>query len=366
MEHSRDCDTIREVYGKSKFADFPLNVNNNWQKTAVRITNTTQSSFLMKKNTHIAEFSVVTPEQSKDIKPVDTAILSMIPQGDPDLTAYLNKFLRTNKTRAAKQHLRLPKTWKFWKAWGSNPNTDTNPQRIDWTQRRRRTQSTRGHRISKQISQTIWLDWHTSNRNRKTSNLEYPGRPSWHFLQTQNGYWGEHGIQGETNPDSRQSCKQPKSTNADPFAHIKEDLIVELALMHKYGMVTVLPFSKYASPIFAQWMPNGKLRLQLDLRKINSLIADDYTDNKHPVCTLSDAAQHLAGKSLFCKLDSSQAYHCLQMVDQRSVEMLAFNFGSGTFAYERLAQGLSRFVSAFSSSMRQYMDPAFKDDQCAQ
>ena len=35
--------------------------------------------------------------------------------------------------------------------------------------------------------------------------------------------------------------------------------------------------------------------------------------------TLSDAAQHLAGKSLFCKLHCSQAYHCLQMADQRSM-----------------------------------------------
>ena len=43
------------------------------------------------------EFAVVTPEPSKHIKPVDQAILSMIPQGDPDLTAYLNKLLRTNK-----------------------------------------------------------------------------------------------------------------------------------------------------------------------------------------------------------------------------------------------------------------------------
>ena len=132
--------------------------------------------------------------------------------------------------------------------------------------------------------------------------------------------------------------------------HLKEDLIVELALMHKYGIITMLPFSKYPSAIFAQRKPNGKLRLLVDLRKINTLIADDYTNINHPVSTLSDAAQHLAGKSLFCKLDCSQAYHCLQMADQLSVEMLAFNFASRTFAYRRLAQGLSRSVSAFRAS----------------
>ena len=148
--------------------------------------------------------------------------------------------------------------------------------------------------------------------------------------------------------------------------NLKEDLTVELALMHRYGIITTLPFSKYASPIFAQRKPNGKLRLLVDLRKINALISDDYINNNHPVSTLSDAAQHLAGKKLFCKLDCSQAYHCLQMADQRSIEMLAFNFASRTFAYKRLAQGLSRALSAFSSFMREYLDKVIKADQCAQ
>ena len=54
------------------------------------------------------------------------------------------------------------------------------------------------------------------------------------------------------------------------------------------------------------------------------------------------------------------------MADQRSVEILAFNFASRTFANKRLAQGVSRSVSAFSSIMREYLDPVVKADQCAQ
>ena len=78
--------------------------------------------------------------------------------------------------------------------------------------------------------------------------------------------------------------------------NLKEDILVELAMLHKYGIITTLPFSKYASPIFAQKKPNGKLRLLVDLRKINNLISDDYINNNHPVSTLADAAQNLAGK----------------------------------------------------------------------
>ena len=53
------------------------------------------------------------------------------------------------------------------------------------------------------------------------------------------------------------------------------------------------------------------------------------------------------------------------MADQRSVEMLAFNSASRTFAHKRLAQGLSRSVSAFSSFMREYLNLVVKADQCA-
>ena len=54
------------------------------------------------------------------------------------------------------------------------------------------------------------------------------------------------------------------------------------------------------------------------------------------------------------------------MADQRSVELLAFNFASRTFANKRLAQGLNRSVSAFSSFLRDYLDPVVKGDQYAQ
>ena len=33
--------------------------------------------------------------------------------------------------------------------------------------------------------------------------------------------------------------------------NLKDDILVELALLHKYGIIT-FPFSKYASPILAQ------------------------------------------------------------------------------------------------------------------
>ena len=148
-----------------------------------------------------------------------------------------------------------------------------------------------------------------------------------------------------------------------PF-NLKEDILVELALLHRYGIITTLPFSKYASPIFVQKKPttrqNGKLRILVDLRKIKNLLSDDYINYNHPVSTLTDAARHMAGTRLFCKLDCSQPYHCLQMAHQKSIEMQAFIFASRSLAYRRLPQRLSRALSAFSSFMREDLDKVIK------
>ena len=93
----------------------------------------------------------------------------------------------------------------------------------------------------------------------------------------------------------------PASTN------LKEDIPVELAMVYNYCIITTLPYSNFASPVFAQKNPNGKLRLLIDLKKNNNLKLDDYIDNNHPVSNMFDDAQHMAGKKLFSKVDCSQA-----------------------------------------------------------
>ena len=89
---------------------------------------------------------------------------------------------------------------------------------------------------------------------------------------------------------TRQDDKAVYSHSPPMPIHLKKDLIVELALINKYGGFTKLHFSKHASPIFAQRKSNSKLRFLVDFRKINTLIVDDNTNNNHPVSNLSDAA----------------------------------------------------------------------------
>ena len=103
VDYPSKSNTIGTVTSLEKFTETATLLTSHSMSTIIdnriagRITNTTESICLIKKQTYIAEFPVVTPEQSKHIKPVDMAILSMIPHGDPDLTAYLDELHRTNK-----------------------------------------------------------------------------------------------------------------------------------------------------------------------------------------------------------------------------------------------------------------------------
>ena len=81
---------------------------------------------------------------------------------------------------------------------------------------------------------------------------------------------------------------------------------------------------------------------------------------------MTDATNHFAGKKLFCKLDCSQAYHCVQMADDLSVQLLAFNFASRTLAYNCLAQGLKKSVTGFSSFVKHYLDKCLAANVCTQ
>ena len=143
-------------------------------------------------------------------------------------------------------------------------------------------------------------------------------------------------------------------------------MMVELALLQYYGIITTLTNSKYSSPIFAQRKPSGKLRILHDLRRINHLLRHDYANHNFPISNMTDAVNHFAGKKLFTKLDCSQAYPCVQMADPLSVQLLAFNFASSTYAYKVLAQGLSKSVTGFSAFVRKYLDQCLAANLCTQ
>ena len=115
VDHTSEWHITGTVTGMVKFTKAAsvlvsrsvLTIND--KKMAVRISSTTESPYLIKKNTQNAELSVVTPEQSKFIRPVETAILSMSPECRPNLTTYLSELLKKKQTRATPFGSRHPK-----------------------------------------------------------------------------------------------------------------------------------------------------------------------------------------------------------------------------------------------------------------
>ena len=148
--------------------------------------------------------------------------------------------------------------------------------------------------------------------------------------------------------------------------HLRDEILIELALLQCFNIITTLSHSKYSSPIFVHRKSSGKLRILIDLRRVNHLLRHDYLNSNFPISNMTDATNHFAGKNLFCKLDCSQAYHCVQMADDLSVQLLAFNFASRTFAYNCLAQGLNKSVTGFSSFVKHYLDPCLAANVCTQ
>ena len=136
--------------------------------------------------------------------------------------------------------------------------------------------------------------------------------------------------------------------------------------MHYYGLITTLSQSRCSSPLFAQRKNSGRLRLLVDSRKVSQLLKNDYVNTNFAISNMSDAINYFAGNKLFRKLDCSNAYHCVQMADDVSVQLIAFNFASRTYAYKCLAQGLNKSVTGFNSFKRHYVDPCLASGNCTQ
>ena len=333
-------------------------------KIEIRATNNSPSPSTLKKNANVAEITILSPQEAKQLHPLNSAALKVLAEDNPkQALEYVNELLKSSEKPQTAQN--------FWFPTPDNPGDPSTHTPIQ----------SRILREIEELENDQKLNPHNSSEDRATFLTNFKWTDSQlsdedkndieEILVEYNDIFARHrldiGINNEFKIKLTPKSEQPAYTQSLPCpVNLKDDLTVELALMHYYGIITTLPFSKYASPIFAQRKPNGRLRLPVDLRKVNNLISDDYINNKYPESTLSDAAQHLAGKKLFCKLDCSQAYHVLQMADQKSVELLAFNFASRTFAYLRLTQGLSRSLSSFSSFMREYLDRVIKADKCAQ
>ena len=182
----------------------------------------------------------------------------MIPQDDPDLTAYLNELLRTSKTAQQDN--------TFWFPTPENPGKTENHTPIQTRILNELNELKDKENLNPQET--------TESRNKFLKRFDWSDtlltamekQAIEDILVEYHDIFARHRMDIGMNTEFKvkltpKDDKAVYSQSLPMLIHLKEDLIVELAVMHKYGIITVLPFSKYVNPIFAQRKPNAKLRL---------------------------------------------------------------------------------------------------------
>ena len=272
-------------------------------RVTIHVNNFTDQSYTVKRGSLIANFSVFTLEQMKYVKPIDPVTTWNFLQGNPENAAYYaSSLIKSPKTGDDSENYWVPTA-----EVPGDPQTHTPIQQRILKELRHLQELEKLNPQDDPESRKQFLanfDWADLTLNSteiaqiEELLIEFHDIFARHrFDIGTNDYFKVKLTPKDDSPANSQSLPTP--------INLKEDIFVELALLHRYGIITTLPFTRYAIPIIAQKKPNGKLRLLVVLQKINNLIFDDYFNNNHPVSTLTEAAQHLAGKRLICKLFAS-------------------------------------------------------------
>ena len=332
--------------------------------------NLNDHSITFPKNKQVAVFQFLSPQEEEKMIEIGPELLALDKMKNGELLNQINQFLRVRNNRISQQPKRPSPEYE--KIWLPTPETCQNPENLPPVQKKifdniselqqRDSLNTQSNEKDKETF-LKQFDWSKSSSNAaqiaemQNLLLEYYDIVAKHRFDV--GYNTELKVKLTPAHDLPVYVRNPPTP-----IHLRDEILVELALMQYYGIVTLLPNSKYSSPIFAQGKPSGKLRILIDLRRVNHLHRNDYSDKNFPISNVTDAVHHFAGKTLFTKLDCSQAYHCVQMADPLSVQLLSFNFASRTYAYTRLAQGINKSVTGFSSFVRSYLDSCLAANLC--
>ena len=138
---------------------------------------------------------------------------------------------------------------KSWQNLGSYPNTDTNPQKKAWIETEREIKPKRWPRTPKKFSENF--DWigTLATKAQKQAIQDI-------LVEIFERQRVEMRLKTQLNVKlTRKEHKTFYSQSLPMLFHLQEGLIIELALMHKFGIITVMLFSKYTSPNFVLRKP---------------------------------------------------------------------------------------------------------------
>ena len=128
-------------------------------KHMVQISNFLDHPYTLKKGTRNANFSILTPEQTKHIRPVNpTSVTHLLNNSHDDALHYINSFLKTSKNNNVNQTYWFPTPQNPGNEKETYAHSDTYSQRIAGTRTTREIESTGKYRLPKSISIQVPLD----------------------------------------------------------------------------------------------------------------------------------------------------------------------------------------------------------------
>ena len=199
----------------------------------------------------------MTAQQTKFIVPVDMVIFSMFPGSDTELTAYLNQLLRAIEPKLRSNVFWFPtpktlgRTEDFTRIETGILKEIQKLKAKEKPNLREDAESI--HKILERLDQNTTMLTETEREAIDDILVEYNDRFARH--RTDIGMNLEFEVQITPKGDI-----VVYNHRLQIVIHSKRDLNIELVVMHSNGIMTVPPCSSYASPILAQWKPNGKLR----------------------------------------------------------------------------------------------------------
>ena len=130
-----------------------------------------------------------------------------------------------------------------------------------------------------------------------------------------------------------------------PFS-VHDKVSEELNRLEAADVIERIDSSEWVSPLVVVWKKSGKIRLCVDLRKVNKALVVD----KFPLPNIDEILGELHGAKYFARLDLASAYHQLPL-SAESRDLTAFITHDGLFRFKRVCFGIASAPSAFQKMM---------------
>ena len=237
----------------------------------IYVLNITDHPTTIIKCEEIAKFSFLTSDQAEKLLEVDPQLINVAKMSENYLTE-INQLIQVTDTPKRKAQPAKPAP-EYEKLWFPTPETCPDPTNLWLLQREIFEQLLKLQEMEK-------LDPKGNHQDKITFLSKFP----WEKLAINDeqkavvgkllvefsDIFAKHIFDVGYNTDLKIKLTPERSIpvyeQGPPTpVHLRNELQVELALMHYYGLITTLSQSRYSSPLFAQRKNSGRLRLLIDL-----------------------------------------------------------------------------------------------------